>query len=135
MNSIKQNTRYKRILLIEDDELDVFIASRIMKAESFAQEILAKPSAEAALDYIRTAIQNGNELPEIIFLDLGLPGKSGFDFMDELELISNENNIRFRLIILTAIIPFKIEVDEMKKYRMAEAILEKPLTTDVLAQF
>ena len=130
MNNPAQPARYKTVLIIDDDEMDIYISNRIITTSLFAQEVILKNCVTSALDYLEKLIFTSAHLPEIIFLDLDMPGKNGFDFLEELNKLSARSKIDFRVVILS---------NELEKYKlnpkiypMVEAFLEKPLNPDAL---
>lgn len=134
MNNVVPLARYKKVLLIDDDELDTYIARRIIISELFAREVILKSSVEDALKYLIGCVNEPDSLPEIIFLDLNMPGADGFDFLDAIKTISINSTINLRVVILTNVISsFKNESQKSKNYPMVEAIIEKPLTAELLA--
>ena len=62
-------------MLIEDDDLTRRSLAMLLDARGYA--VAQAPSAEEALAYLR-----GHSLPALILLDLGLPGMSGWEFLE-----------------------------------------------------
>ena len=61
--------------------------------------------------------------PDLVFLDIQLPGGTGFDLLDLME-------VKFKTIIISA---FDQYIKKAKKYH-AEAILMKPISIDELTK-
>ena len=123
--------RYKKVLVIDDDEMDIFISKRILHSAIFAEEIILKTAILPALHYIEELIFDSGNPPDLIFLDLNLPGKDGFSFLDQLNIMSAQSEIDFRVVILTNVRDSQ-KTEKAKNYPMVEAVLEKPLTPDAL---
>lgn len=66
----------KSILLIEDNEMLARLTQQVL---SKTYEVVHKKSAEAAEAYLV------HQIPDLIILDLGLPGKGGMDFLKDLK--------------------------------------------------
>jgi len=66
----------KRILLVDDDEGFLLAAGRLLEAEGY--EVTRAPSADDA----RARLDES--LPDLILLDVIMPGKDGFTFADEM---------------------------------------------------
>jgi PleD family two-component response regulator len=83
----------KKILIIEDDPL----TSRLIKhyLKDLKVEIAAFSEAEGGLDYIKF------NLPDLILLDLMLPGIDGFQFLNEVKKIKPDQKIP--IIIMSSI--------------------------------
>ena len=46
--------RLKRVLLIDDNEIDNFINERIITSTNFSEECTVKTSTDAAIDYLKS---------------------------------------------------------------------------------
>ncbi len=84
-------TNRKKILIAEDDS---FLLS--MYANKFEMENFSVFTAEDGKKALRTALK---ELPDLILLDLMLPGMDGFEVLKELK--SDEKGKRIPVILLT----------------------------------
>ncbi len=70
------------ILLVEDNEDDVFLFRRAVKAAAIMNPVFVAEDGQEALDYLsgvgRFEDRSKSPVPAAIFLDLKLPIKSGF---------------------------------------------------------
>ena len=73
-----------RVLLIEDDEPLAGLLSAHLRAHGY--EVTAAPSAEAA----QTALQSGLR-PDIVLLDINLPGETGWSIVRSDALVAAGN--------------------------------------------
>ena len=73
------------ILLVEDNEDDVFLMTRALKAAKITNPLRVVEDGQRAIDYLMgTGIYSDRTrfpYPQIVFLDLKLPHKSGFDVL------------------------------------------------------
>ena len=76
------NGRYSKVMLIDDNSLDNFINKKLLESNGFTDETEAFESAEKALEKLKSSATD--ELPDVIFLDIMMPGMDGFQFLDEL---------------------------------------------------
>jgi CheY-like chemotaxis protein len=76
---------FKKVLVIDDTEIDLKIAQMAMSKYSFAGEIVLKKSAVGGLEYLKSFESTPEDLPQLIFLDINMPELSGFDFLERYE--------------------------------------------------
>lgn len=96
-----QKARYQRVLLIDDNEIDNFINERMITTCGFAAEVIVKDSADAALTWLN-GLLDSDPLPEIIFLDLNMPGKDGFGFLSDFESANDRIRSFCRIVVLSS---------------------------------
>jgi CheY-like chemotaxis protein len=89
---------YKKVMVIDDNEIDLFVAEYILEKHSFSEKVVCVPSARQALDYLVSFEATPDDLPDLIFLDINMPIMSGFDFLEEYEKLSE--SIRKHCIIM-----------------------------------
>lgn len=105
-----KNSRYRKVLLIDDNEIDNFINERMITSSGFSMEVIVKNSADAALDFLKS-LTNSEDYPEIIFLDLNMPVKDGFDFLIEYETIADAIKTFSKIVVLSS----SISPDDINK--------------------
>ncbi len=68
------------VLLVDDNETTSFINRLLLERLSISQQLLMAHDGRAALDLLQERLQSGQELPELILLDIKMPGMDGFEF-------------------------------------------------------
>lgn len=76
------------IMLIDNDETDILIASKIIMLSGLCKQTLDFVSARQALEYLDAHSSQPALLPDLIFLDMNMPVVSGGRFLEELEAMS-----------------------------------------------
>jgi CheY-like chemotaxis protein len=76
-------TMMKKILLIEDDELDVMSVQRALKKIDVSHELLTAYNGVEALELLvgKSGNRIMNPLPDIILLDINMPKMNGLEFL------------------------------------------------------
>lgn len=75
------------VLLVEDDSRDQEIILRVAQESGFSAKVNVASSGKEAFDYLfkKHKGQQAALLPDLIFLDLNLPGMSGFEILKRLK--------------------------------------------------
>ena len=88
------------VLLVEDNDDEVFLMLRSFKKNNFANNVIVASDGEEALDYLLG--RNGKEIlrPVLILMDLKLPRLNGFDVLREIR--KSNLTILAPVVILTS---------------------------------
>jgi DNA-binding response OmpR family regulator len=115
------------ILLVEDDENDVFFMREAFKKAGIEQTIEVANDGREAISYIEERMRTPAELPSLIILDLKLPFVMG---LDVLRCIRAELRLPTVVIVMSASAE---KADVCAAYRAgANAYLVKPTDTSKL---
>ncbi len=122
---MSQTFSCKRLLLIEEDEIDIFVTEKILRSVNFAEHIEVMN-----FDIALISLLNGKDLPDYIFLSLYSRYKSGFDFLDELLHFPKE--VRKIKVVVLSVSPFPADEKKALNYSQVVGYLQKPLTASSL---
>lgn len=123
--------KYKSALLVDDNFIDNMINQKILINSEFAESIVVKLSCESAIDYLRELITNQQDLPEIIFLDIRMPVKTGFDFLVEFQELQFPKKESVKIVMLSS----SLDPSDHKKISEFNNVTDffgKPLTSESL---
>lgn len=115
-----------KILLIDDDAADQKLIKASIGTVNPEITVRTANNAEDALDSLRTIIveQRQTDLPNLILLDLNMPGMGGREFLRRVK--THEALRRVPIVILTS---SKAEKDISESYLLqAAGYLQKPLS-------
>lgn len=83
------------VLIIDDDEDDRFFMEQAFKTDSPATQLYLAPGGQQALDLLNLT----RPLPDVVLLDLNMPGLSGFEVLKQLKQSTHYQQIP--VVILT----------------------------------
>lgn len=124
-------SKLKRILLIDDNEADNFLHERVIRKANCAEHIIAKESAIEALAYLQSAENGVFPQPDLIFLDINMPGMNGWEFLEEYDKLDKMQKARIVLVMLTTSLNQRDE-EKSKEDTNIDNFMHKPLTNEML---
>lgn len=84
------------VMIVDDDEEDIYLAKRAFKAHREDIRIVSAPSGTSLLDYLNQTGNHengGTELPNIILMDINMPMQNGFEIVSTLRAESAYSQI------------------------------------------
>jgi CheY-like chemotaxis protein len=128
------NTRhviYKKVLIVDDNEIDLYIAEQCIQNYNFAGEVVLMDSAKKAIDYLLSLKNTPDELPELIFLDINMPGVTGFGFLEEYEKFPEIIKEKSAIMMLSSSLN-RDDEERALKNKFVNKYLNKPLNKEKL---
>ena len=130
---IKQIT-FNSVLIIENDEVEIFIAKRVIQAVQFAKDIIVRSTTKDAADHLK--MQTGETLPEIIFLDFKIIDREGLPFLDEFSRLYELVGKKCKIVLLMNEDPNDYKISgKLSNNSLKYSLIQKPLTLEALRKF
>ncbi|WP_276131744.1 response regulator [Polluticoccus soli] len=120
--------KFKRVMVVDDASIDRFLVERIVKKTSFAEEVLSFESAKDALEGLS---QTADTAPQVIFLDINMPGMNGFEFLTEFEKFPDSFKQDCSVVMLTSSLHPDDKLKAAHNPRI-KCFLNKPLKPEYL---
>jgi len=127
------NKKLKCIMLVDDNPDDNFFHERVIKKSNAADTVIAKQTALDALEYLTSKKENENLHPELIFLDINMPGMNGWEFLE----VYNELDEKFKSQAIVVMLTTSDNPDDRVKAKVmniASDFKTKPLTREMLEE-
>jgi len=125
------NAKFKSAMVIDDNQIDLYIASRVISKTKFADNILTYTSAADALQYLKEHENRPMALPEILFVDIYMPGMSGFEFMQAFAKLPEAIKKRCQAYIVSSTID-ENDIERTKRDPNIMGFQEKPINNEFL---
>jgi len=120
-------------MLVDDNADDNFYHERVIHESNVSGKVVSKLSAMAALEYLKTKKEHLDAHPELIFLDINMPGMNGWEFLQEYNKLDHELQSKVIVVMLTT----SDNPDDRTKARdlnVASDFKTKPLTKEMLGE-
>jgi CheY-like chemotaxis protein len=125
--------KYKNVLLIDDSYIDNLINRKILDNSNYAESITVIDSPNEAFKLIKDSLENGDILPEVIFLDLRMPLMNGFEFLKGLLELPDLKPGQIKIYVLTSSLDPK-DIKKVKENPLVSKFIGKPLTKQILQE-
>jgi CheY-like chemotaxis protein len=126
--------KFESVMVIDDNLINLYIASRMITKNNFGKKVLQYSSAIEALNYLQENQENIPQLPEVIFVDIYMPGMSGFEFMTAYDKLSTPFKNLCRVFIISSSID-EHDLNCANNDENIVAMKEKPITKEFLKDY
>lgn len=123
--------RKLNILLVDDNEFDLFLNEKFLQLKDVAQSIQKFSEANKALDYLNNT--DINEMPDLILLDIHMPIMDGFDFISAYKNLPEQKLQKIKVVMVSS----SIDKDDTARAEAEPHVLDlltKPLNVDLLME-
>lgn len=114
------------IYLIDDDEIQNLINTKVISIVAEGIQVKAFTSAETALNALKEKVDG---LPNMIFLDINMPKMNGWDFLDAYQQVED----KVKVYMLSSSINSK-DIQKSETYEVVNGFICKPLVVEKLSE-
>jgi CheY-like chemotaxis protein len=111
-------------MLVDDDKIDLFIHSELIKQIPYVSSIVQYGSGGDALKFLEQNEDSG--WPDVILLDIHMPVMNGFDFLLEYVKLPEALRKKSRVIMLSSTLSSE-DHEQVRVNSETTGFLEKPL--------
>jgi len=117
--------------IVDDDRIYIFGLSKLIEMNDFCQEIQVFNNGKEALDTFLQDIEAGNELPEVILLDINMPVMDGWEFLDEYVKVKHKIKNKVKIYMVSSSVNLS-DLDKAKTYDDIVDYVVKPIKSSDL---
>jgi len=125
MQETTDSRKRMRVLMVEDNAVDAYLTREILaESEKTAYEVSTVKDGAEALSFLHRSNSHANApRPDLVFLDLNLPGMQGLDLLNRIKTDPRLEGIPVCVLTTSQ---SEEDVEEAKKLN-ADCYLAKPL--------
>lgn len=118
------------LLVIDDDEINIFIIKKIVEKTGFDIEMTTKSNGQQGIDFLKFIITNQKPIPHLILIDINMPVMNGWEFVEVYSTLGI--NQKVDLYILSSSV-YENDIEKTKSYTCLKGFISKPLSVDRLS--
>ncbi|HLP64442.1 response regulator [Flavobacterium sp.] len=118
--------------IIDDDPIFVLLFKKIIEKSERFNRVQNFPDGQYAMDELIKMNEQGNGMPDIIFLDLNMPNIDGWQFLDAIQKQSFINKLN--IYIVSSSID-NHEIERAKQYKCVKNFISKPISLDFFEEY
>ena len=117
-------------MIVDDDDVDTYLSKRVLSENDFTRDVVTASSVKEAIDYLSV---HKTGFPEVIFLDLNMPGQNGLDFLEAFKALPAQLKDSTRIILLMNVVKGNDDLtSKARSHPLVHHVIEKPLTGEKL---
>lgn len=120
------SSRPVRVMLVDDNEADNYLARLIIEESGLADVVLTFEDAALAISHLSAP---DSHCVDLILLDIRMPRMDGFQFLDAYERLPMDRRANAVVVMLTTSLN-PIDIERARCFDCVSDYLEKPLTEE-----
>lgn len=121
------------VLLVDDDKFTNLIHTKAIERTGIQVAVKAVSNVTDALAFLTSEEQSDVAKPSIIFLDINMPGLTGWDFMKAYRQLEE----RFKVKVIVTMLTTSLNPDDEQRARLDNQIVnffQKPLRPEMFVK-
>ncbi len=114
------------VLLVDDDPTALMVCQLKLELSSFCRKAIRVEDASSAIQFLKSLTDRGEKLPELLLLDINMPGMNGWEMIEELEAAAWTGIEKMQVYMLTSSLDPEDRV-KAGKYSLVKGFISKPL--------
>jgi len=121
----------KKIAIIDDDQVFQMIVKKQLNVNNINCEILPFYNGEEAFQHFKKNIDSPEKLPEYVMLDVNMPIKDGWDFLEDYKTLPDTIREKVKLYLVTSSV-MKSDIERAEEEIEIDDYISKPVSSQKL---
>lgn len=121
------------VCLVDDDEIYQYTTQKFLKNRHLAKRVLSFGDGEMALNYIQQHLEDQQNLPDMILLDLSMPVMDGWEFLEEFTRLKSRITKPIELYIVSSSVDTR-DIERARRFSAVSEYIVKPIDYGKLEQ-
>jgi CheY-like chemotaxis protein len=119
------------LLVIDDDDINIFIIKKIVEKTGYEAEMVAKTNGQLAIDYLQGLIDSQQPFPHLILIDINMPVLNGWEFLEAYEKMGIKEDVDMYMLSSSV---YENDIEKAKTYKTVKGFISKPLSIERLIE-
>ncbi|MET3114220.1 CheY-like chemotaxis protein [Pedobacter sp. CG_S7] len=119
------------LLVIDDDDINIFIIKKIVEKTGFAVNMVAKTNGQLAIDYLHEIADSPEIFPHLMLIDINMPVLNGWEFIEAYEKMNITKVVDMYMLSSSV---YENDIEKAKTYNVVKGFISKPLSIDRLVE-
>jgi len=120
------------VCIVDDDEVYRFVTNKEIELTNLVTKIIEFPNGERAIAFFKSAVDNVNDVPDIIFLDVNMPVMDGWQFLEQYLMLKPILNKQSVIYMVSSSVDNR-DMDRAKKINEVNDYIIKPISRNRLS--
>ncbi|WP_321826523.1 response regulator [Maribacter dokdonensis] len=121
------------VCIIDDDDVFQYTILHTLQVHKSVNHIIPFTDGAEAMTFLKANINNDQELPDVIFLDINMPVMDGYGFMQQYESLIPNLAKKITVYILSSSVDLA-DFDKTKKINQVTDYIVKPIRDNQLTR-
>ncbi len=121
----------KTVLLIDDEEIANYLNEMVIRSVGAFERTEVCTSGMQALDFLKELMAAGSPPPNLILLDINMPGMNGYQFLDAFATLDPDFIQPIKIVMLSSSLNEKDRTRALQ-YNTVSDFCSKPLSVDLV---
>ncbi|SDT08193.1 Response regulator receiver domain-containing protein [Maribacter dokdonensis] len=121
------------VCIIDDDDVFQYTILHTLQVHKSVNHIISFTDGAEAMTFLKANINNDQELPDVIFLDINMPVMDGYGFMQQYESLIPNLAKKITVYILSSSVDL-VDFDKTKKINQVTDYIVKPIRDNQLTR-